>query len=74
VSDPENPRFWVEKVKTLVARQQTTLHEQWTGLRAQDPKPRTDKNPTPLTALLTSMTLELLWSVYPASKRFLDRR
>lgn len=74
VSDPENPRFWVEKVKTLVARQQTALHEQWTGLRAQDPKPRTDKNPTPLTALLTSMTLELLWSVYPASKRFLDRR
>lgn len=74
VSDPENPRFWVEKVKTLVARQQTVLHEQWTGLRAQDPKPRTDKNPTPLTALLTSMTLELLWSVYPASKRFLDRR
>ena len=74
VSDPENPRFWVEKVKTLIARQQATLHEQWTGLRAQDPKPRTDKNPTPLTALLTSMTLELLWSVYPASKRFLDRR
>ncbi len=74
VSDPENPRFWVEKVKTLVARQQATLHEQWTGLRAQDSKPRMDKNPTPLTALLTSMTLELLWSVYPASKRFLDRR
>ena len=73
VSDPENPRFWVEKVKTLIARQQATLHEQWTGLRAQEPNSRTDKNPTPLTALLTSMTLELLWSVYPASKRFLDR-
>jgi Domain of unknown function (DUF3482)/50S ribosome-binding GTPase len=73
VTDPENPRFWVDKVKTLVLGQHATLHEQWKQLRAHGPAQRTDETPKQLTALLTSITLELLWSTYPASRRFLDR-
>jgi Domain of unknown function (DUF3482) len=73
VADPEDPRFWIDKVKTLVSGQRTTLHEQWTRLREQELMPQTDKKPKQLAALLTSITLELLWSTYPASKRFLDR-
>ncbi|MBI5673256.1 MAG: DUF3482 domain-containing protein [Nitrospirae bacterium] len=73
VADPEDPRFWITKVKTLVSGQRATLHEQWTRLREQELMPRTDKKPKQLAALLTSITLELLWSTYPASKRFLDR-
>jgi Domain of unknown function (DUF3482)/50S ribosome-binding GTPase len=73
VADPEDPRFWIDKVKTLVSGQRATLHEQWTRLREQDLMPRTDEKPKQLTALLISITLELLWSTYPASKRFLDR-
>ncbi len=72
VADPEDPRFWIEKVKALVVRQRTALHEQWTRLRAQDSIAKTDEKPKCLTALLTSLTLGLLWSTYPASKRFLD--
>ncbi len=74
VADPEDPRFWIEKVKALVSRQHTSLHEQWTRLRTQDLTARTDEKPNQLTALLTSITLELLWSTYPASKRFLNRQ
>ena len=73
VADPEDPRFWIDKVKTLVSGQRATLHEQWTRLREQELMPRTDKKPKQLAALLASITLELLWSTYPASKRFLDR-
>jgi hypothetical protein len=73
VTDPENPRFWVDKVKALVLRRQATLHEQWKQLRAHDPAQRMDEPLKQLTALLTSITLELLWSTYPASRRFLDR-
>jgi hypothetical protein len=73
VADPEDPRFWIDKVKTLVSGQRATLHEQWTRLREEELMPRTDKKPKQLAALLTSITLELLWSTYPASKRFLDR-
>ncbi|MBH0202283.1 MAG: GTPase domain-containing protein [Nitrospira sp.] len=73
VTDPEDPRFWVDKVAALVSRQRTTLHAQWKHLRAHDPAHRTDEHPKQLTALLTSITLELFWSTYPASKRFLDR-
>lgn len=73
VADPEDPRFWIDKVKTLVAGQRATLHELWIRLREQELTPGTDKTPTQLAALLTSITLELLWSTYPASKRFLDR-
>jgi hypothetical protein len=74
VADPEDPRFWIDKVKVLVSRQHTSLHEQWARLRTQDLTARTDEKPNQLTALLTSITLELLWSTYPASKRFLDRQ
>lgn len=73
VADPENPRFWVEKVKTLVSQHRATLHEQWTRLREQGPVPQREEHPKHLTAMLTSITLELLWSIYPSSKRFLDR-
>jgi hypothetical protein len=73
VAGPEDPRFWIDKVKTLVSGQRATLHEQWTRLREEELMPRTDKKPKQLAALLTSITLELLWSTYPASKRFLDR-
>ncbi len=74
VADPEDPRFWIDKVKVLVSRRHTSLHEQWAHLRTQDLTARTDEKPNQLTALLTSITLELLWSTYPASKRFLDRQ
>ncbi len=73
VADPEDPRFWIDKVKSLVAGQRVTLHEQWARLREQELMPRTDKKPKQLATLLTSVTLELLWSTYPASKRFLNR-
>jgi hypothetical protein len=73
VADPEDPRFWVEKVKTSVSEQHATLHEQWARLRGQGLVPQTEENPKQLIALLTSITLELLWNTYPASKRFLDR-
>ncbi|MGB4069903.1 MAG: hypothetical protein WBK08_17885, partial [Nitrospira sp.] len=73
VADPEDPRFWIDKVKNLVAGQRVTLHEQWARLREQELMPRTDKKPKQLAVLLTSVTLELLWSTYPASKRFLNR-
>ena len=73
VADPEDPRFWIDKVKALVAERRATLHEQWIRLREQELMPQTDKEPKQLAALLTSITLELLWSTYPASKRFLDR-
>lgn len=73
VADPEDPRFWVEKVKALVSKHRATLHEQWTRLRGQDPIPTMEQKPKQLTAILTSITLELFWSTYPASKRFLDR-
>lgn len=72
VADPEDPRFWIDKVKILVSEQRPTLHEQWARLRAQDPITKTDEKPKQLTALLTSITIELLWNTYPASKRFLD--
>jgi hypothetical protein len=73
VADPEDPRFWVEKVKNSVAKQRAMLHEQWTRLRLKDPVPKPEEHAKPLTALLTSITLELLWNTYPASRRFLDR-
>lgn len=73
VADPEDPRFWIDKVKTLVLGQRAILHEQWIRLREQELMTRTDKKPKQLAALLTSITLELLWSTYPASKRFLNR-
>ncbi|HBR51862.1 MAG TPA: DUF3482 domain-containing protein [Nitrospira sp.] len=73
VMDPENPRFWVAKVNTLVSKQYTSLHEQWKRLREQGPAAQTEEKATQLTALLTSITLELLWNTYPASKRFLNR-
>ncbi len=72
VADPEDPRFWVEKVKIAVSTHRATLREQWTDLRKRERSPTTDENPTQLTALLTAITLELLWNTYPASKRFLD--
>ncbi|MGE0644544.1 MAG: GTPase domain-containing protein [Nitrospira sp.] len=74
VADPENPRFWVEKVKTAISQQQAVLHEQWTGLRGKDSNSQKDENPKQLTALLTTITLELLRNTYPASSRFLDSR
>ena len=73
VADPEDPRFWVEKVKESVSKHRPTFHQQWTGLRGQDGTLRPEENVKPLTTLLTSITLELLWNTYPASKRFLDR-
>lgn len=73
VADPEDPRFWVAKVKPLVSKHHSTLHEEWKRLREQDPAARAGEKSTRLTALLTSITLELLWSTYPASKRFLNR-
>jgi hypothetical protein len=73
VADPEDPRFWVKKVKDSVSKHRATLHEQWTRLRVQDLIPPMEEKPKQLTAMLTSITLELLWSTYPASKRFLDR-
>ena len=73
IADPEDPRFWVAKVKTLVSKHHSSLHEEWKRLREQDPVARTGEKATQLTALLTSITLELLWSIYPASKRFLNR-
>ncbi|MBS0149298.1 MAG: DUF3482 domain-containing protein [Nitrospira sp.] len=73
VSDPENPRFWVEKVNTSVSQHRAVLHEQWAGLRGKDPNSQTEENPKQLTALLTTLTRELFWSTYPTSKRFLDR-
>ncbi len=73
VADPEDPRFWITKVKALVSKQHTTLHDVWARLRGQDLAAKTEEKSTQLTALLTSITLELLWSTYPASKRFLNR-
>lgn len=73
VADPEDPRFWITKVKSLVSEQHRTLHDEWKRLRVQDPVTKTEKKPKQLTAMLTSITLELLWSTYPASKRFLNR-
>ena len=73
VADPEDPRFWITKVKALVSQQHTTLHDVWARLRGQDLATKTEEKSTQLTALLTSITLELLWSTYPASKRFLNR-
>ncbi|MFO0780144.1 MAG: hypothetical protein U0223_21350, partial [Nitrospira sp.] len=73
VMDPENPRFWVEKVNILVSKHHTTLHEEWKRLRGQEPLSKTEEKPAKLVALLTSITLELLWNTYPASKRFLNR-
>lgn len=73
VTDPEDPRFWVDKVKALVSKQHSTLQEEWKRLRGRASNSQAEENFKPLTALLISMTLELLWSTYPASKRFLDR-
>ncbi|MEK6584849.1 MAG: DUF3482 domain-containing protein, partial [Nitrospirota bacterium] len=73
VADPEDPRFWIENVKTLVSKHHTTLHDVWARVRGQDLVAKTEEKSTQLTALLTSITLELLWSTYPASKRFLNR-
>ena len=73
IADPEDPRFWVEKVNTLVSKQHHALHEEWKRLREQGPVAQTEEKPAQLTVLLTSITLELLWSTYPASKRFLNR-
>ena len=73
VADPEDPRFWIENVKTLVSKHHTTLHHVWARVRRQDLAAKTEEQSTHLTALLTSITLELLWSTYPASKRFLNR-
>lgn len=73
MADPENPTFWVEKVKNSVSKHRATLRQQWTRLRGQSPVPQAEENPKQVTALLISITLELLWSAYPASKRFLDR-
>ena len=73
VADPEDPRFWVAKVKPLVSKHHSTLHEEWKQLREQDLAARAGEKSTRLTAVLTSITLELLWSTYPASKRFLNR-
>ena len=72
VADPEDPRFWVEKVKDSVSKHCPTFHQQWTRLRGQDGIPRPEESVKPLTTLLTSITLELLRNTYPASKRFLD--
>lgn len=73
VADPEDPRFWIENVKILVSKHHTTLHDVWARVRGQDLAAKTEEQSTQLTALLTSITLELLWSTYPASKRFLNR-
>ncbi|TKB60760.1 MAG: DUF3482 domain-containing protein [Nitrospira sp.] len=73
VADPEDPRFWIENVKILVSKHHTTLHDVWARLRGQGLAAKTEEQSTQLTALLTSITLELLWSTYPASKRFLNR-
>lgn len=73
VADPEDPRFWIENVKTLVSKHHTTLHHVWARVRGQNLAAKTEEQSTHLTALLTSITLELLWSTYPASKRFLNR-
>ncbi len=72
VADPEDPRFWVEKVKDSVSKHRPTFHQQWTGLRQQEPTSKPEENVKPLTALLTSITLELLRNTYPASRRFLN--
>ena len=72
VMDPENPRFWVEKVKASVSKHRSTLHQHWTDLRGQGSPPQTEQHVKPLTALLTSITLELLWNAYPSAKRFLE--
>ncbi|MFO0698345.1 MAG: DUF3482 domain-containing protein [Nitrospira sp.] len=72
-ADPEDPRFWIGKVNALVSNQRSTLHEAWNRLRGQEPISQTEENSKQLTTLLTSITLELLWSTYPAAKRFLDR-
>ena len=72
VADPEDPRFWVEKVRNSVANHRATLHEQWIRLREKDPTLSMVEKPKQLTALLTAITLDLLWNTYPASKRFLD--
>ena len=73
VMDPENPRFWVAKVNSLVSKQRAILHEEWKHLRGQGSDPQTQEKPTRLTALFTSMTLELLRGTYPASQQFLNR-
>lgn len=73
VADPEDPRFWIGKVNTLVSKQQTALHEEWKRLRVQDPGSKPEEKAADLTSLLTTITLELLWSTYPASKQFLNR-
>lgn len=73
IADPEDPRFWVGKVKTLVSKQRTALREEWKRLRVEDLGANTEENATRLTALFTAITLELLWNTYPASKRFLNR-
>lgn len=73
MTDPEDPRFWIGKVNALVSNQRSTMHEAWKRLRGQEPISQVEGNSKQLTALLTSITLELLWSTYPASKRFLDR-
>ncbi|THJ19171.1 MAG: DUF3482 domain-containing protein [Nitrospira sp. CG24B] len=73
VADPEDPRFWIENVKILVSKHHTTLHDVWARLRGQGLAAKTEEQSTQLTALLTSITLELLWGTYPASKRFLNR-
>lgn len=72
VADPEDPRFWIAKVKALVSKQHRILHEEWKRLRGQESLSKIEENPAKLATLLTSMTLELLWSTYPASKRFLN--
>jgi Domain of unknown function (DUF3482)/50S ribosome-binding GTPase len=74
VADPEDPRFWIAKVKTLVSKQHAALHEEWKRLREQASVANAEAKTMQLTALLTSITLELLWSAYPASKRFLNRQ
>ncbi len=73
VVDAEDPRFWIAKVKILVSKHLSTLHEEWKRLREHDPVARGEEKSTRLMALLSSITLELLGSTYPASKRFLSR-
>ena len=73
VVDAEDLRFWVAKVNTLVSKHHTTLHGEWKRLREQASPSPSEENPARLGTLLTSITLELLGSTYPASKRFLSR-
>ncbi len=73
VADPEDPRFWVEKVKDSVSKHRDALHEQWTRLRGKNHISQVEESPKQLIALLAAITLELFWNTYPASKRFLDR-